>query len=165
MTLNKISLIALSLFSGANMFAQSSLLNAETASDLNYKPMEEIFATSDGPIAYQKVNENDILFEKKVWEKIPLNERSNFVYYYPERATVDRKPLFDILKEAVLNKSITEVYSDENFKRKVDVNKLADKFYRIDTTEMGYDYVNMGEPVPAEYIDKVELRASVVSIL
>ena len=135
MTLKKISLVALSLFSGVNMFAQSSLLNAESASELGSKPLEEILATSDGPIAYQKVNQNDILFEKKVWEKIPLNERSNFAYYYPERATVDRKPLFDILKEAVLNKSITEVYNDENFKSKVDINKLGDKFYRIDTTE------------------------------
>ena len=78
MTIKKISIIALSLFSSAAMFAQSGLLNAESASEIGLKPMEEIFATSDGPIRYQKVNENDILFEKKVWEKIPLNERANY---------------------------------------------------------------------------------------
>lgn len=157
MTFNKISLIAISLFSGASMFAQSGLLNAQSASEIGLKPMEEIIAKSEGPILYQKVNDNDILFEKKVWEKIPLNERSNFVYYYPERATVDRKPLFEILKEAILNKDITEVYIDENFRSKIDLNKIEEKFYRTDTTEAGYDYVNMGEPVPAEYIDKVLL--------
>jgi len=154
MTFNKITLFAVSLFSGVSMFAQSGLLNAQSASEIGMKSLEEIVSKSDGPIAYQKVNDNDILFEKKVWEKIPLNERANLVYYYPEQATADRKPLFDILKEAVMKKDITEVYYDDTFKSKIDLNKIEDRFYRIDTSEYGIEYANMGEKVPEEYIIK-----------
>lgn len=160
MTFNKISLIAVSLFSSVTMFAQSGLLNAQSASEIGFKPVEEIIATADGPIAYQKVNDNDILFEKNVWEKIPLNERANFVYYYPERATLDRKPLFQILKEAIENKDITEVYSDENFKTKIDLKQLENKFYRIDTSDVGKEYLMYGNDVPKEYIIRTQLKPS-----
>jgi len=158
MTLNKISLIAIALFSGVTAFAQSGILNAQSASEIGLKPMEEIIATSDGPIPYQKVNQNDILFEKKVWEKIPLNERANFVYYYPERATIDRKPLFQILKEAIEKKDITEVYTDDTFRTKIDLKDLDGKFYRTDTTDTGKEYLMYGNSVPPEYIQKTELR-------
>lgn len=157
MTLNKISLIAISLFSGVTMFAQSGLLNAQSASEIGFKSMEEIVAKSDGPIAYQRVNDNDIIFEKKVWERIPLNERVNAPYYYPVLPTIDRKPLFEILKEAIDKKDITEVYYDDTFRSKIDINKIGDKFYRIDTSEVGYDYLNLGEKVPEEYIFKTAL--------
>lgn len=154
MKFNKITIIAITLFSGMCNYAQSGLLNAQSASEIGLKPMEEIIAKSEGPILYQKVNDNDILFEKKVWETIPLNERSNFVYYFPEQSTIDRRPLFEILKEAILNKDITEVYYDDTFRSKIDVNKLDSKFYRIDTSEYGIEYANMGEKVPDEYIIK-----------
>ncbi|RRJ93125.1 gliding motility protein GldN [Paenimyroides tangerinum] len=160
MTFNKISLIAVSLFSSLSMFGQAGLLNAQSAGEIGLKPMEEIYAKSEGPILYQKVNDNDILFEKKVWERIPLNERANFVYYYPERATVDRKPLFQILKEAIANKDITEVYSDENFRTKIDLKDLDGKFYRTDTTDTGKEYLMYGNSVPDEFIVKTELKPS-----
>jgi len=157
MTLNKITLFAVTLFSSVTMFSQSGLLNAQSASEIGDKTMEDIVSKADGPIAYQHVNDNDIIFEKKVWEKIPLNERSNSVYYFPEKATIDRKPLFDILKEAIMNKSITEVYYDDTFKSKMNLKDLDKRFYRIDTALAGYDFVNLGERIPEEYIIRTEL--------
>jgi len=116
MTLNKVTLFAVSLFTSVSMFGQSSILNAQSASEIGEKSIEEISSKADGPMAYQRVNDNDIIFEKKVWEKIPLNERGNAVYYSPEQATIDRKSLFEILKEAINNKQITEVYDDDTFR-------------------------------------------------
>jgi len=159
MTLNKITLLALSIFSGASMFAQSSLLNAESASEIGMKSMEEIVSRSDGPIAYQKVNPNDIIFEKKVWEKIPLNERANSVYYFPEQASGERRSLFEILKESIMKGDITEVYYEDDFKAKVDLKNLDSKFYRTDTALAGYDYLNIGEKIPEEYIYRTDLTS------
>lgn len=159
MTFKKITVFALTLFSGASMFAQSGLLNAQSASEIGGNTMEDIISRADGPIAYERVNQNDIIFEKKVWEKIPLNEKANLVYYFPTQETMDRKPLFQILKEAIQKKDITEVYYDDTFRTKIDINKLDGKFYRQDTMEAGIEYYNMGEKIPEEYIVKTSLTA------
>lgn len=159
MTLKKITVFALTLFAGVGAFAQSGLLNAQSASDIGEKSMEELVSKGDGPIAYQRVNQNDIIFEKKVWETIPLNEKANLIYYYPTEETLDRKPLFQILKEAIDNNTIEEVYYEDNFRARIDKKALQGKFNRKDTTEMGIEYANMGEKVPPEYIIETALTA------
>src|SRR5690606_41883931 len=100
--------------------------------------------------SYPHINENDILFSKMVWETIPLDERANLIYYYPERETEERKPLFKVLLDAVKSKDITEIYESDDFKVKLNFEQLKDKFTRKDTMPEGFDQLLFGEQIRSE---------------
>lgn len=140
--------------------AQSNILNAKSAEEISPKGIDQIMAEADGPMPYQYVNDNDVLYQKIVYETIPLDERANLIYYFPIQDNDDRRSLFSILKEAVLTKRITGVYDYDDFKDKLNLNELQKRLTRIDTTDGGYDQLLYGEKLSEEYLDKKELVAS-----
>src|SRR5690606_9967893 len=79
--------------------------------------------------------------QKKVWEVLPADQKQNLTYFFPLEETIDRKPLWNVLKDAVLNKKITEVYDDETFKQKLDLRDLETKCMRTDTSHIGKEQV------------------------
>lgn len=141
-------------------FSQNNLLNAQSPEEIGDESIEDIYAKADGPIPYEYVNDRDIIFQKKVWETIPLDQRQNLVYYFPLENTIDRAPLFNILKDAVMNKKITKVYYDDNFKFKLNPNDLESKFVRTDTTEAGIDQYVLEGRVDKQYIIETTLGPS-----
>lgn len=140
------------------MFAQNNILNASMAAEIGDESIEEIYAKADGPIPYEYVNDRDIIFQKKVWEVLPLDQKQNLVFYYPLEETIDRKPLWNILKDAVMNKKINEVYEDENFKFKLNIKDLESKFMRIDTTEVGKEQYMLEGKIDKQYIYTTEIK-------
>lgn len=149
---NVFTLVAI-FFCGISAIAQGNILNARTAAEIAPKGIEDIMAESDGPMPYQYVNDNDVLYKKYVWETIPLDERANLIYYFPVKDTEDRKSLFSILKEGVMKKEITEVFYSDEFRDKLNIEELKGKFSRKDTTDEGKELLNYGETkIPAEYI-------------
>lgn len=138
--------------------AQSNVLNAMSPEEIGDESIERIYAKADGPAPYEYVNDRDVIFQKTVWEVIPLDQRQNLVYYFPLEETIDRKPLFNVLKDAVMNKKITKVYQDDNFKYKLNPKDLEDKFYRIDTLPEGVDQYILEGKIDPQYIDRIELR-------
>ncbi len=147
------------VFSVGNMVvAQNNLLNARTAGEIGDESIEDIYAKADGPIPYEYVNDRDVLFQKKVWEVLPLDQKQNLVYYFPLEETIDRKPLFNVLKDAVMNKKITEVYYDDNFKFKLNPKDLESKFVRTDTTEMGKEQYMLDGKIDKQYIVETVIR-------
>lgn len=133
--------------------AQSNILNALSPDEIGEQSIEHIYAKADGPMPYEYVNsDRDIIFQKKVWETIPLDQKQNLTYYFPLRETADRKPLFTILKDAVMNGDIKMVYEDDNFKFPLDLSNMESKFVRIDTTEVGIDQLVMEGRVDDQYI-------------
>ncbi len=154
---NVFSLVAI-FFCGISAIAQGNILNARTAAEIAPKGIEDIMAESDGPMPYQYVNDNDVLYKKYVWETIPLDERANLIYYFPVKDTEDRKSLFSILKEGVMKKEITEVFYTDEFRDKLNIEELKGKFSRKDTTDTGKELLNYGETkIPEEYIITTEL--------
>ncbi len=139
-------------------FAQNNILNARMAAEIGDESIEDIYAKADGPIPYEYVNDRDIIFQKKVWEKIALDQRQNLVYYFPLEETIDRKPLWNILKDAVMNKKITEVYYDDNFKFKLNPKDLESKFVRTDTTDAGKEQFMFDGKIDKQYIYTTEIR-------
>ena len=139
-------------------FAQNNILNAHTPAEIGDESIEDIYAKADGPIPYEYVNDRDILFQKKVWEVLPLDQRQNLVYYFPLEETMDRKPLWNILKDAVMNKKINEVYDDENFKFKLNIKELESKFTRTDTTDVGKEQLMLEGKVDDQYIVTTVIR-------
>lgn len=139
-------------------FAQSNVLNAHTAAEIGDESIEEIYAKADGPIPYEYVNERDVIFQKKVWEVLPADQRQNLIYFFPLEPTSDRTPLWNVLKDAVMNGKITEVYQDENFSKKLDLRDLATRFVRTDTAEYGKEQYMLEGRIDEQYIYDVELR-------
>src|SRR5690606_15414283 len=144
--------------------AQSNILNAMSPEEIGDESIERIYAKADGPMPYEYVNDRDVIFQKTVWEVIPLDQRQNLVYYFPLEETIDRKPLFNVLKDAVMNKKITKVYQGDNFKYKLNPKDLEDKFYRIDTLPEDVDQYILEGKIDLEYIDRVELRLTDVKV-
>ncbi|WLD24164.1 gliding motility protein GldN [Flavobacterium dauae] len=138
--------------------AQNNILNAMSPEEIGDESIERIYAKADGPMPYEYVNPRDVIFEKMVWEVLPLDQKQNLVYYFPLEETNNRKPFFNILKEAIMAKKITKVYQDDDFKYPLNVDKLDEKFYRIDTLAEGIDQYILEGKIDDQYIDKIELR-------
>lgn len=143
-------------------FAQTNLLNAKSAADIGIVPIEQILIKAEGPIPYGHVREKDILFGIKVWENISLSEKANEMYLYPldQHASGGQKPLLTVLLDGIKSGEITEVYDDSDFKQKRKLEDIQDSFVRVDTLDEGLTYLNAGEQVPEEYIQKSELMPS-----
>lgn len=139
-------------------FAQNNILNAQSPNEIGDESIEEIYAKADGPMPYEYVNDRDIIFQKKVWEVLPLDQRQNLIYYFPLEETMDRKPLWNVLKDAVMNGKIKEVYDDDTFKMKLNLKELQSKFIRTDTTEYGREQYMLEGKIDKQYIYDVVIR-------
>ena len=119
---NLITLICF-LFS-VNSFSQANILNATTPSEIGIQNFDQKQSDSDSFLEFDYIDERDILWSKIVYEKIDLNEKLNFPLLFPvndETYAKNRKSLWRILKENIINKRITELYFDrnDNFKDKM----------------------------------------------
>ncbi len=158
MKLKNIIALALTSFVSLTSMAQTNLFNARTANEIGEKTLEDIISEAEGPMPYEYVNDRDVIFQKTVWETIPLDERANLIYYFPTKDQQDRKSLFSILKEGVMKKEIQEVFYSDEFRDKINTEELKKKFSRIDTTDTGKELLNYGETkIPQEYIIETEL--------
>src|SRR5690606_28891202 len=89
---------------------------------------------------------------------LPLDQKQNLTYYFPLEETIDRKPLWNVLKDAVMNKKIQEVYEDDTFKQKLDIRQLESKFIRTDTAEYGKEQYMFEGRIDPQYIYTTEIR-------
>lgn len=166
-----IVVVALGL-SSTFSFAQSNLLNAKTPDQIGKKTEAELVAENDMPLPYGYVMDRDILMGKRVWEIIDLDERVNFPLYYPVEKNLgpDRKPLYDVLKKAINDSILTEVYDDSYFTTKKTLKDIQQSLFAIDTTDGGreqmnedYDaYVAGEKKIDEQYIIKTEIEADLV---
>lgn len=166
-----IVVVALGL-SSTFSFAQSNLLNAKTPDQIGKKTEAELVAENDMPLPYGYVMDRDILMGKRVWEIIDLDERVNFPLYYPVEKNLgpDRKPLYDVLKKAINDSILTEVYDDSYFTTKKTLKDIQQSLFAIDTTDGGreqmnedYDaYVAGEKKIDEQYITKTEIEADLV---
>ena len=153
-------------------FAQSNLLNAKTPDQIGKKTEAELVAENDLPLPYGYVMDRDILMGKRVWEIIDLDERINFPLYYPIEKDLgpDRKPLYDVLKQAIQDSVITEVYEDSYFITKKTIKDIQSSLFAIDTTDAGREQMNEDfdayragtKKIDEQYINKYEIEADLV---
>lgn len=154
--------ITATLFSTAG-FAQANLLNAKTPDEIGKKTEAQIEADNDEPLPYGYVDDRDILWSKTVWERIDLDERINFPFYYP----IDtigigqaRRSLYHVLVSNIKNGNIEDVYVDSYFTEKRNFSDLEATLQKVDTTDLGYEQLNAGEQVSAQYINRRNLTAA-----
>ena len=139
-----------------NAFSQANILNASTPSEIGIKNFDQKQSDSDSFLEYDYIDERDILWSKIVYEKIDLNEKLNFPLLFPvndETYEKNRKSLWRILKENIINKRITELYFDrnDNFKDKMSYNDVMEV---VSFTEL----IN-GVPTPPEELKSIDITA------
>ena len=105
-------------------YSQSNILNASSPAEICIQNFDQKQTDNDSFLEFDYIDERDILWSKIVYEKIDLNEKINFPLLFPindETYEKNRKSLWRILKENILNKKITEIYFDrnDNFKDKM----------------------------------------------
>ena len=139
-----------------NAFSQANILNASTPSEIGIKNFDQKQSDSDSFLEFDYIDERDILWSKIVYEKIDLNEKLNFPLLFPvndETYEKNRKSLWRILKENIINKRITELYFDrnDNFKDKMSYNDVMEV---SSFTEL----IN-GVPTPPEELKSIDITA------
>lgn len=167
---NSIAILVVGL-SSTFTFAQSNLLNAKTPDQIGKKSAAEISAENDKPLPYGYVHDRDILWAKRTWEIIDLDERVNFPLYFPVDGdvitSVDRKPLYTVLVSAIKEGKITEVFDSSYFTTKKTLKDIESSLFKIDTSDVGRDQMNEDieayrkgtKQISEEYIRKTEIQA------
>jgi gliding motility associated protien GldN len=137
-------------------FSQANILNASTPSEIGIQNYDQKQSDDDSFLEFDYIDERDILWSKIVYEKIDLNEKLNFPLLFPvndETYEKNRKSLWRILKENIINKRISELYFDrnDNFKDKM---SFKDVMEVVSFTEL----IN-GVQTPAEELKSVDITA------
>lgn len=143
--------------------AQANILNAKLPEDVGKKTEAQIEQDNDAPLKYGYVDDRDILWSKTVWEIIDLDERVNFPLYYPTDTIgigADRRSLYHVLMKNIKNGNLTEVYTDSYFTEKRKFGDLTATLSKVDTTDLGYEQLNAGEQISAEFINQRDLSAA-----
>lgn len=144
-------------------WAQANILNAKTPDEIGKRTEEQKGLDNDAPLDYGYVDDRDILWSKTVWETIDLDERVNFPLYYPTDTIdigADRRSLYDVFIKNIKNGKLTDVYVDSYFTEKRKFEDLRATLSKIDTTDLGYEQLNAGEQISAEFINKRDLTAA-----
>jgi gliding motility associated protien GldN len=108
---------------------------------------------------------------KRMWEIVDLDERVNFPLYFPVDGDVmsspDRRPLYNVLINAIKEGQITEVYDSSYFTTKKTMKDIQASLFTVDTTDVGRDQMNEDiaayragtKQISDEYIRKTEIQA------
>lgn len=147
----------------ASIMAQANILNAKLPQEIGQKTEAQLAMDNDAPLKYGYVDDRDILWSKTIWEVIDLDERVNFPLYYPTDTIdigADRRSLYDVLIKNIKNGKLKDVYVDSYFTEKRNFSDLEATLKKRDTTDYGYEQINAGEQLSAEYINERELTAA-----
>ncbi len=156
----KISLVIIAFLISVSSFAQSNLLNAKTPDQIGKKSEAQKNSDNDKPLPYGYILDRDLLFGKRVWEVIDLDEKVNFPYYFPVEGDLgfDRRPLYQVLIDGIKNGKLTEIYDSSYFTRKKSLKEIEESLTMIDTADAGREQYNAGEKISDEYIVKYTIE-------
>lgn len=62
-------------------------------------------------IPYPHLREADVMYAKRIWQRMDLRQKMNHPFYYPIDEIEDRKSLFDVIKHALLVEGSLTAYS------------------------------------------------------
>jgi gliding motility associated protien GldN len=95
------------------------ILLGSVSADAQYKILDKPWVKENTPtrrvVPYTHVREADVMWHRRVWRTIDLREKINHPLYFPIQDIADRKSLFTVIKEGVLEGTITayDEQSDE----------------------------------------------------
>ena len=145
MKLKSFLLTVTTVFAVSSAFAQANILNAKSPQEIGVRTDEQKAIDNDKPLEYGYVDDRDILFAKMTWEKVVLDERSNFPLYYPidtNNIGSNRRSLYDVLIKNIKNGNIENIYDDSYFTGKRTLKDIESAL--VEETEA---MVDVPEPV------------------
>lgn len=103
-------------------------------SDDGIIPDQPKFFHHNRVVPYPFLREADMMWSERHWERIYTKEKINLTLYYPEVELPDRKSLFNVLVDGILNENtITEVFDDDRFTRPLTTEEVQNIIMSIDT--------------------------------
>lgn len=152
----KLIYVCILVFFSVSLIAQNKVLD---------KPWIKENTPTRRVIPYTHVREADVMWHRRIWRVIDLREKINHPLYYPIQPIQDRKSLFDVMKEGVLEGTVT-AYSDADDEFTVQLTKAEAKarMGRYKETkqydDFGEEIIGAADSTYEEYgsIDVVEYR-------
>lgn len=142
--------------------AQANLLNARVPQEVGKLNEDQKTENDEDPLSYGYIDDRDVLWSKTIWERIDLDERINFPFYYPTDTTSlgkERRSLFHVIVNNLRNGNIKEVYDDDYFNKKLTYNEIINtRLQYTDSTEYQLQLFN-GDPNPEQYLDTYTVTA------
>ncbi|MCB9360750.1 MAG: gliding motility protein GldN [Flavobacteriales bacterium] len=115
--MRKSLILGLLIFCSFSIFAQNKVLD---------KPWIKENTPTRRVIPYTHVREADVMWQRRIWRTIDLREKINHPLYYPIQPIQDRKSLYDVIKEGILEGTIT-AYDDVDDEFTVQLTKAEAK--------------------------------------
>lgn len=85
-------------------------------------------------VPYPFLREADMMWSTRHWERIDVREKLNHALYYPIVPIPDRKSLFNVLADGILQEgTITEVFADDRFEIPMTMEEVSRVLERVDT--------------------------------
>lgn len=94
-------------------------------------------------IPYPHVREADVMWSKRYWQKLDMKQKLNHPLYYPIVPIKDRKSLYEVLINAVINEGSLTAYGDDEFRQIMTPTEVGERIFSIDTVT-DYD-INTGQ--------------------
>ncbi|MCC6840589.1 MAG: gliding motility protein GldN [Flavobacteriales bacterium] len=92
-------------------------------------------------VPYPFIREADVMWYRRVWREIDLREKINHPLYYPTEPIQDRKSLFDVIKQGVLEDGSITAYdpgpigTDDEFTKPMLPAEVKALLTKSDTTQ------------------------------
>lgn len=144
-------------------FGQTNILNAKKPEDIEGPTKAELAYGKNDPLEYGYVDTRDVLWSKTTWEIIDLDERVNFPLYYPidtNQIGSSRRSLYDVLIKNIKNGKIQDIYADSYFNDKIQLKDISAALSKVDTTDLGIEQYNAGEPIDPQYISRRDISSA-----
>jgi gliding motility associated protien GldN len=108
------------------------------------------------PIPYTSLREADVMWSRRVWRQINLKEKINHPLYYPTAPILDRKSLFDVLKDGALKSGTISCFDtgDDEFRLEYTKSEIEAKLVSWDSSATTED-PNTGEMISAPVKNEV----------
>ena len=136
--------------STTQLVAQANLLNARVPQEVGKLNDQQIAVNDEDPLPYGFIDDRDVLWSKTIWERIDLDERINFPYYFPSEPGnlgEERRSLFDVMIRGIEEGRIKEIYTDDGgyFRTKMTYQQVLEKLKFTFETEQYTEAINSGE--------------------
>lgn len=92
-------------------------------------------------VPYPYIREADVMWYRRVWREIDLREKINLPLYYPTEPIHDRKSLFDVIKQGILDDGSITAYDvgptaqDDEFTKPLLPTEVKALLTKTDTTQ------------------------------
>ncbi len=109
-------------------------------------------------VPYPYLRQDDMLWSERHWERIDLREKINLPLYYPTKPQPDRKSLWDVLVDGILNENtITEIFRDDRFELPLTIDEVRNTIEKYESIKDPTDPFG-----PPAYIDTFLVKANSV---